>query len=109
MYNFLTSFYCKRRVLERFEILIRCEKIHYLLFYWQVTKYDYHELQKCQIPLSEYDLFKVNQRKTLKTCEICSKLTIKTPERRRRSAVFIVKFENISHFFLVFLLLTLNK
>ena len=39
------------------------------------------------------------------------KLTIKTPERhqRRRSGVFIVNFENISHFFLVFLLLTLNK
>ena len=39
------------------------------------------------------------------------KLTIKTPERhqRRRSGVFIVNFEHISHLFLVFLLLTLNK
>ena len=33
-------------------------------------------------------------------CEICSKLTIKTPERRqrRRSGVFIVNFEYISYF-----------
>ena len=32
-------------------------------------------------------------------CEICSMLTIKTPERRhwRRSGVFIVNFEHISH------------
>ena len=46
-----------------------------------------------------------------KRCEICSKLTIKTPERRqwRRSGVFIVNFEHISHLFLVFLFLTLNK
>ena len=43
-------------------------------------------------------------------CEICSKLTIKTPERRywHRSDVFIVNFEHISHLVLVFLLLTLN-
>ena len=44
-------------------------------------------------------------------CEICSKLTIKLPERRhwRRSGVFIVNFEHISHLVLVFLLLTLNR
>ena len=38
------------------------------------------------------------------------KLTIRTPERRhwRRSGVFIVNFEQISHFVLVFLLLTLR-
>ena len=39
---------------------------------------------------------------------MCSKLTIKTPERHqwRRSGVFIVNFEHISHPFLV---LTFNK
>ena len=44
-------------------------------------------------------------------CEICSKLIIKTPERRqwRRSDVFIVNFENISHLLLVFPLLTLSR
>ena len=56
------------------------------------------------------DLFKVNNGNTRKSCGIFSKLTTKTPERRRRrSGVFIVNFENISHLFLVFLLLTLNK
>ena len=44
-------------------------------------------------------------------CEIYSKLTIKTLERRqwRRSGVFIVNFEHISHLVLVFLLLTLSR
>ena len=45
------------------------------------------------------------------TREICSKLTIKTPERRlwrlwRRSGFFILNFEHILHLFPVFLLLT---
>ena len=44
-------------------------------------------------------------------CEICSKLTIKTPEQRqwRRSGAFIVNFEQISHIVLIFPLLTLNE
>ena len=51
-----------------------------------------------------------NNRKTRKWCELCLKLTIKTLERRRRSSgVVIINFEHISHLFLVFLLLTLNK
>ena len=42
--------------------------------------------------------------------EICSKLTIKTPEQRNRhrSGVVIVNFEQISQIALVFLLLTLT-
>ena len=40
-----------------------------------------------------------------KECEIWSKVTIKTPERRRHhSGVFIVNFEYISHFSCVFIL-----
>ena len=35
-------------------------------------------------------------------CEICSKLTIKRVEQRRRSGTFIVNFEHISHLVLVF-------
>ena len=56
-------------------------------------------------------LFKINNKNTRKRCEICSELTIKTPEWRhwRRSGVFIVNFELILHLFLVFLLLTWNK
>ena len=61
-------------------------------------------------PAGNY-MFKFNNRNTRTRCEICLKLTIKTPERRqwRRSGVFIVNFERISHLFLVFLLLTLSK
>ena len=42
---------------------------------------------------------------------MCSKLTIKTLERRhwRRSGVFIVNFEHTSHLAAVFLLLTLRR
>ena len=52
----------------------------------------------------------VNKRNTRTRCEICSKLTIKIPERRHlcRFGIFIVNFEHISHFVLEFLLLTLN-
>ena len=55
-------------------------------------------------------LLKVNNKNTTEMCEICSMLTIKTPERRQwhRSGVFIVNLEHFSLLVLVFLLLTLN-
>ena len=48
---------------------------------------------------AEIYLLKLNNRNTRTRCEICSKLTIKTPERRHwgRSGVLIVNFEYISH------------
>ena len=44
-------------------------------------------------PAGNY-MFKVNNRNTGTRCEICPKLTIKTPERRHwcRSGVFIVNY-----------------
>ena len=58
-------------------------------------------------------MFKVNKKnkKNRTKCEICSKLTIKTPDQGnwRRSGVFIVNFEHISQLILVFLLLTLSR
>ena len=47
-------------------------------------------------PAGNY-MFKVNNRNTRTRCEICSKLTIKIPERChwRRSGVFIVNSEHI--------------
>ena len=53
---------------------------------------------------------KINYRNTKTSCEICSKLSIKTPEQRQRrhSVVFITNFGHISHLALVFLLLTYN-
>ena len=61
-------------------------------------------------PASNY-IIKVKNRNTKTRCEICSKLTIKTPERRqwRHFAVFIVNFEHISQLILVFLLLALRR
>ena len=56
-------------------------------------------------------MFKINDRNTRTRCEICSKLTVKIPERRQwhRSGIFIVNFEHISHLVLVFLLLNLSR
>ena len=53
-------------------------------------------------------LFNVNNRNTRTRCEICSKLTIKKPERRS-GGIFTVNFEDISHLFLVFLFFTLDS
>ena len=52
-------------------------------------------------PANKY-MFKVNNIYTKRRHEICSKLTIKTPEQR----IFIVNFELNLHLFLVFPLLT---
>ena len=48
-----------------------------------------------------------NNRNSRKRCEICSKLTKKTPEDEN-DVVFIVNFEHTSHPFPVFLLLNLK-
>ena len=55
--------------------------------------------QTSKNPANTY-LFKVNNKNTRKRCKICSKLIIKTQERRQwhRSGVFIVTFEHISLF-----------
>ena len=57
-----------------------------------------------QIRLSMYDLLLPADIKELK-------VIMKTPEWRHwhRSGIFIISFERISQFFLVFLLLTLNS
>ena len=66
-------------------------------------------LKICSCPAGIHQL-KVNNRSTRTRCEIYSKLTIKIRERQqcqwRRSGNFIVNFEHILHFVLVFLLLT---
>ena len=66
---------------------------------------------KLSTNLANFCLFKVSNRNTMKSCEICSKLIIKPSKwrRERRFGVFIVIFELNSHLFLVRLLLTLNK
>ena len=56
-------------------------------------------------------LLKNNNKNTRTICEICLKLTIKTPEWRicRCSGAFTVNFEQISYIVVVILLLNLNK
>ena len=82
------------------------DKVIIVLFSQTVSKVEMYGLN----PAGNY-MFKVNNRNTRARCEICSKLTIKIPERRywRRSGVFIANFEHISHLVLVFLLLTLSR
>ena len=60
---------------------------------------------------SGIQLFKNNSGNTRTMREICSELTIKTPESRlwHRSNAFIVNFEQVSNIVLIFPLLTLNK
>ena len=53
-------------------------------------------------------LTQISNGNTKTMTEICSKLTIKTLERRR-SGVFVVNFERISYIALAFPSLTLNK
>ena len=57
------------------------------------------------------NMLKFKKRNTRTRCEVCSELTIKTPERYqcRRSSVFVVNLEHISHLVLVFLLLNLSR
>ena len=54
-------------------------------------------------------MFKVNYRNARTRREICSKLIIKTADRRQwcRYGVFLVNSEHLSHLALVFLSLTL--
>ena len=55
-------------------------------------------------------MFKVDNKNTRTRYEICSKLTIKIQnDARRRSGIFIVNFEHVSHLVLVLLLLTLSR
>ena len=53
----------------------------------------------------------MNNRNTRERCEICLKITIKTPERHQLccSGVFIFNFEHILDLFRVLLLLPLDK
>ena len=74
---------------------------------WKMEISALHFETRGKIPISVgIYMFKVNNRNTRKKCEICSKLTIKTPQRLhwRRSGVFIVNFQHISHLVLLFLL-----
>ena len=65
---------------------------------------DTNWVKDSMIPANIY-LLKVNSSNTRKSCETCSKLTIKIPERHHWhcSVVFIVNFKHVSHLVFVFL------
>ena len=71
----------------------------------------FKHLQNCTITQQLFTCSKSTIETLEKKCEICSKLTIKTPEQHQwhRSSVLLDNIIHISYLFLVFLLLTLNK
>ena len=91
MGNCLCLFYIIRK------LQIVTVKIIWMLTYIQALKLITWDMRK--LP-ANINLFKVNNRNTRKMCEICSKLTIKTPERRqwRRSGAFIVDLNTFVNF-----------
>ena len=94
--------------------IIFCENSKWFYGYLMTTQILVQGKNVNKLPSSQLInicLLKVSNRNTRKMRKICSKWTVKTPDRhhRRHSDVFIVNFEHISHCFLVFLLLTLNK
>ena len=63
-------------------------------------------------PFSDEDIWILINELESQSAITCSKLTIETLQQRvewRRSGIFIVNFEHISHLVLVFLLLTLSR
>ena len=108
IYNNDTTLEIDNKIIEDGSELTKTFNSHYINIVKSTT--GKHPTKLGTFPAGIY-LLKVNNRNTRTRCEICSKLTIKTPERRqwRRSGVFIVNFEHISHLVLVFLLLTLSR
>ena len=93
------------------KLMVAFHPFHKMLYMWHSI---YGQKRLVYAPAGIY-LLKVNNGNIRTICEICSKLTIKTPEQRQLprqwhpSGVFIVNFKHISHIVLVFPLLTLNK
>ena len=79
-------------------------RVSYISLRFAKTELEVHKPWQNKILTPGIYLLKVNNRSIKRRCEICSKLTVKTPERRhwRRSRVFI-NFVHFSHLALVFL------
>ena len=104
--HLLLQFYQSNQEAKLWALGIHC---HFDIIKWNANSNKYFQYFKLN-PAGNY-MFKVNNRNSRTRCETCSKLTIKTPERRHchRSDVFIVNFEHISYLVLVFLLLNLSR
>ena len=101
--------YCKLRiVIPQFDSCL-CLGNTYKTWIWDLRQQVSFSVLY-SLPTNIY-MFKVNNRNTSKRCKICSKLTIKTPERRhwqRSDVFFFCNFEHNSYLFLLFFLPTLN-
>ena len=89
-------YYPKNEALEVFSLHSQISVQYWIRKFWKIDVCD------TSIPAGNY-MFKVNNRNIKTRLEICSDLTVKTPERRQwhRSSIFIVNFEHISHLVLV--------
>ena len=113
------SFFCRFKFVKLPAIFARLRDFwNWIIWFPQlalaVTK-PYYQKEDGSLELSWLESYLCKKsiflRNTRERCEMCSKLTIKTPKRRqwRRSGILIVKFEHISHLDLVFLMLTLSR
>ena len=107
--------FCKFRKLEilcflKITITIKIQQIFHILLASNLSS-----LKNQSVPLNTGCKTTVGNRNTRTMCEICSKLTIKTPERLLYSTLKrpfprrSLNFEHISHLVLVFLSLTLSR
>ena len=83
-----------------------------LPFQWRKMYFaHYFGIKTLENILANIYLLKVNNGKTRKRYEICSRLIIKTLEWRqwRYSGIFIDNFKHTSHLFLVFLMLSWKR
>ena len=90
-------------------ITVLSAQISWLVSTWRFVQVA-REVLTLLFPAGIY-MFKVSNSNTRTRCKICLKLPIKTPEQCqwRRSSVFTVNLEHMSHLVLVFLLLTLSS
>ena len=106
--TFSTLFYCNKFLNVLFiKTFVLCWEIVLWSFLrtFFVIQWEIVTVKKTTVNLVGNYLLKVINRNTRTRCGICSKLTIKTPERchLHRFAVFIANFEHILHLILVFL------
>ena len=90
-----------------------CKYFYYYVHFYTLSKLcqgEWHKETCWNFSHASGHLFLQSYNRNTRTrCEIWSKLTLKTHFQWRRSGVFIVIFERISHLVLVFLLLTLSR
>ena len=101
-------------IVHKFRLSYKVNLRELIWFYSPLWFFDDFRESKSKIwrrTLTQMFLAKVNNGNTRTKCVFCSELTLETPKRRhwRRSCVFIVNFEQISHIVLVFPLFILSK